>query len=101
MNRLAELRQEISSRPGAQERIRRDVARMQAVVDLEKLRAAQQLTQTELASRMGVSQKRVSNIERSEDIQLTTLRRYVESLGGKLEVTVLIDGDRLPLTLSA
>lgn len=48
---------------------------------------------------MGLSQRRVSAIEHSTDteLKLDTLRRHVESLGGQLEVTAVVDGNRIPL----
>lgn len=77
------------------------VARMTKVMELEKLRSRQKLTQAALATRMGLSQRRVSAIEHtgSGDLKLDTLRRYVASLGGQLEITAIVDGDRIPLPL--
>ncbi len=54
---------------------------------LQELRAKRQVTQNELADRLGIRQPTVSKIERREDVNLSTLRRYVEALGGELHVT--------------
>lgn len=43
--------------------------------------------QTELAARTGLDQPEVSRLERRPDHLVSTLRRYVEALGGELEVT--------------
>jgi DNA-binding Xre family transcriptional regulator len=96
------LRAEISSRPGAEERISADVERMTRVLELEKLRTRKKLSQTKLAELMGLSQRRVSAIEHTPgaDLQIDTVRRYVEGLGGTLEITAVVDGDRIPLPLS-
>lgn len=56
---------------------------------LIKERTAQGLTQKELASRMGV--RNVSFIQKIEynkdrDIKLSTIERYAEALGVKLEI---------------
>jgi transcriptional regulator with XRE-family HTH domain len=43
------------------------------------------------AGAMGIDQSRVSRSERGEDApQLGTLRRYVEGVGGRLEVHALV-----------
>lgn len=57
---------------------------------LRELREAQNLTQTQLAFLLNVSQNRVSNIERGniEHVQVETLRRYIEALGGRLRIAV-------------
>lgn len=54
---------------------------------LRDLRATRAVTQVELADRLGVRQPTVSKLERREDVNLATLRRYVEALGGQLHVT--------------
>lgn len=63
---------------------------------LQELREAMALTQAQLAGRLGVGQNRVSNIERGdlERVQIDTLRRYVEAVGGVLRVEVEIGDDR-------
>ncbi len=57
---------------------------------LRELRESAELTQVELASRLEVSQNRVSRIEQGdiERTQVDTLRRYVEAIGGALRVEV-------------
>lgn len=54
------------------------------------------LTQTDVSEALGISQKRVSEIERGR-VELTkvdTLRRYAEALGGSLRVEVEV-GDMI------
>ena len=53
---------------------------------LAELRTEQGLTQVQLAERLGTTQENVSRIERAEDTQLSTIRRYIEALGGSLEL---------------
>lgn len=56
--------------------------------ELRQARKACRMTQKELAAKMGVSQKRISDLENGDiDVmQVDTLRRYVASLGGTLEI---------------
>jgi transcriptional regulator with XRE-family HTH domain len=53
---------------------------------LSRLREQRGITQQELALRLGVRQATISGLERRRDVQLSTLRRVVEALGGMLEI---------------
>lgn len=55
-------------------------------VRLPDLRKEHGLTQVELASRLGMTQSDLSKLERRNDVRLSTLRAYVEALGGSLHV---------------
>lgn len=57
---------------------------------LAQIRKLKDLTQASVAQSMGVSQKRVSELERGElgSMRLDTLSRYAESLGGKLVASI-------------
>jgi DNA-binding XRE family transcriptional regulator len=57
-----------------------------AALRLAELRERRGLTQAELADALGVSQQRLSRVERQDDLFLSTLRSYVEMLGGELEI---------------
>jgi DNA-binding XRE family transcriptional regulator len=54
---------------------------------LEELRKAESLSQAELARRMGVSQPAIARLETQDDVQISTLQRLVQALGGVLEIT--------------
>jgi hypothetical protein len=43
---------------------------------------------------MGIDQGQLSRFERSNDRKLSSLRQYVEALGGKLEVVAVIGARR-------
>jgi predicted XRE-type DNA-binding protein len=63
---------------------------------LRELREESALTQVELASRMNVTQARVSHLESGEidRAQLDTLRKYAEAIGGELRVEIAL-GDQV------
>lgn len=66
--------------------------------ELKEARAAAKMTQAQLAKRMGVSQKRISVLESGDiaHIEVGTLRRYLESVGGNLQISATMpDGKRL------
>lgn len=54
---------------------------------LYELRQARQLSQEQLARELRVNQANVSKIERRTDIYISTLRSYIEAMGGELEIT--------------
>lgn len=66
---------------------------------LQQLRKARDLTQVELANRLGKEQVAISQLERRTDMLLSTLRNHVEAMGGKLNLFVQFD-DRPPVFLT-
>ena len=66
---------------------------------LAELRRAAGLNQQELAERLGMTQTPVSPIERGEleRTELSTLRAFVQALGGKLEVVIQLEGEQFTL----
>ena len=53
---------------------------------LGELRRARALTQKSLARKLGIGQESVSKLESRSDLMLSTLRSYVEALGGRLDL---------------
>jgi DNA-binding XRE family transcriptional regulator len=53
---------------------------------LAELRKHAGLTQEEVATKLGIRQPSLSKLESQDDMQLTTLNRLIEALGGKLEL---------------
>lgn len=64
---------------------------------LARLRQNQRVTQQELAAALGVSQVNVSRIERADEPQLSTIRRFIEALGGELVVQARIGDETIDL----
>jgi transcriptional regulator with XRE-family HTH domain len=61
---------------------------------LSELRKSAGVTQEELASSLGIKQPTLSRMESQSDMQISTLRRVIESLGGELEIIAhLPEGD--------
>lgn len=57
-------------------------------VTLRQLREAQHLTQQRIAIPLGITQDQVSRLEQRRDHKVSTLRSYVEALGGRLSIVV-------------
>lgn len=60
--------------------------RAQELATLKDLRHALEHTQEDLAAALGVRQDTISRLEQRSDMLLSTLRRYIEGTGGKLEL---------------
>lgn len=66
---------------------------------LADLRKARAMTQETLADAIGTSQGEVSRIERQTDLYLSTLSRYVEAMGGELQLVARFNDERVALTI--
>lgn len=88
---FSELRERMS--PERRERNRRRAQAELLELELRDLRKLSGKTQVEVAAALRTTQGQVSLAERRDDHLLSTLRRYVEALGGELDVVVRF-GDR-------
>ena len=66
---------------------------------LRELRHARKLTQVRMAKALGITQDSVSRLEKRSDLLLSTLRKSVQALGGKLSLVAEFP-DRAPVVLS-
>jgi two-component sensor histidine kinase/DNA-binding XRE family transcriptional regulator len=68
-----------------------------AALSLAELRQARAVTDDRVAAALEVHRWTVSAIEGRDDQLLSTVRAYVEALGGHLEIVAVFDDQRLPL----
>jgi len=61
-------------------------------LSLRNLRKAMGKTQTAVARRLKVGQDAISKLETREDMYLSSLRSFVEAMGGKLELVAKFPG---------
>lgn len=77
-------------------RRRKIAARAAALIaeekSLQELRRAHKLTQKRMAQVLGVGQDSVSRLEQRSDLLLSTLRAYVEAMGGRLSLLAQFPG---------
>lgn len=66
---------------------------------LKDLRLAAQQTQVQMAAALGVRQDTISRLEKRSDMLLSTMRQYVESMGGQLELVAKFP-DRPPVVIN-
>ena len=57
-----------------------------AEMPLHELRRARELTQRDLAEKLKVKQPAVSKLEQRADVYISSLRSYIEAVGGKLKI---------------
>jgi DNA-binding XRE family transcriptional regulator len=60
--------------------------RTMELATLKDLRKATEQTQADMAASLGVGQDTISRLEKRSDMLLSTLRHYIESMGGKLQL---------------
>ncbi|PKU23867.1 XRE family transcriptional regulator [Telmatospirillum siberiense] len=81
---FAELRARMS--PEAQTQATVEAQRLGEEMDLAEMRRALKLSQEEIGQALQINQGSVAKIERRADMYVSTLRRFVEAMGGELEI---------------
>lgn len=66
---------------------------------LRELREAAGLTQHQVADQIGVSQRQVSKLEHGDisNSKISTIRNYLEAVGGKLSLEFVLGDERIKL----
>ena len=80
--------------PDHRERAHARARAMLQEMPLQELRQARQMSQESLAKILGAKQASVSRLEHQTDMYVSTLRSYVEAMGGSLDIVARFpDGD--------
>jgi transcriptional regulator with XRE-family HTH domain len=75
--------------PEVEAGIRRSVEEAAIVMRLYQLREARNLTQDNLAKVLEINQGAVSRMEKRGDMYVSTLRGYIEAMGGQLQIKAI------------
>lgn len=94
-NSFAKLRAAMS--PEAQERVKQKAHLLREEMDLAELRKARQLSQEELAQVLSIGQASVAKMEKRADMYVSTLRRFVEAMGGNLDIVARFPDHSIPI----
>lgn len=94
----ADIRRTKITSPEAESRVRTKKQALVLEMNLSQLRQELGLTQLQAAEVANMTQGELSRVENRDDHLVSTLRRYVESLGGELEVTAVVGDKRVKLT---
>jgi DNA-binding XRE family transcriptional regulator len=78
------LRQKMSKK--AQQASAKKAQQMLKEMPLQELRQAQHMSQERLAKLLSTKQANISQIERRTDMYISTLRSYIEAMGGQLDI---------------
>lgn len=78
--------------PASVARARARAKEMMAEMLLAEIRKEVGLTQADLAASLGIKQPSLSKLESQGDMQISTLRRLIEALGGELELIAHLPG---------
>lgn len=95
--KFANLRREIEANPERRARLDRERQFVRTIVGLTAIREARGATQQQIAEAWEVSQPNVSQIERTQDIYLSTLRKYIAALGGHVEIRAVFPDEVITL----
>jgi ribosome-binding protein aMBF1 (putative translation factor) len=96
-HKWADLRGQMS--PESQREVRDRVDR--TLRHLDEIRRARGMTQVALASAMGVKQAQITKVEHQADLYVSTLRRFIEAMGGQLELVARFpDGEAMSVNLA-
>ena len=88
--KFAELRAKMSPRSRA--RAEAVTRQLLEEMPLNELRRAHEMAQTTIGELLGMSQPEVSKLEQRSDALISTVRRYVEAMGGELEIVARFPG---------
>jgi ribosome-binding protein aMBF1 (putative translation factor) len=72
--------------PTAQKIAKQKTQQMLKEMPLQELRQAHQMSQERLAELLSTKQANVSRMERRTDMYISTLRSYIEAMGGELDI---------------
>jgi DNA-binding XRE family transcriptional regulator len=80
--------------PDSRARIERRKVQLRQEMALHELREARRLTQAALGDTLHVDQSAIAKMERRTDMYVSSLRRFVEAMGGELRIVAHFpDGD--------
>lgn len=65
---------------------------------LRQLREARERSQEDLAKKLHIKQAAVSKLERRTDMYLSTLRSYIQAMGGELEIVARFPDQTVRIT---
>lgn len=85
--------------PAWDEGVAERVRAIEDALTLAELRQTRNVTQVQLAEKLGITQGNVSRLEGRSDIYLSTLRSYVEALGGHLEIAAVFPDESVAVTV--
>jgi predicted transcriptional regulator len=85
--------------PVAEERIKRERGEILLDMNLREIREhVSDLTQTDIGELLEVSQAAVSQLERRQDAAVSSIARFIATLGGQLELVAVFPNQQIRVT---
>ena len=78
--------------PASLARAKSRAKEMMAEMLLAEIRKNVGMTQEDLAAQLGIKQPTLSKLESQDDMQISTLQRLIQALGGELELIAHLPG---------
>ena len=66
---------------------------------LYEIREQLHITQEEMAAKLNTKQANISRTERRRDMKLSTLKRYIEAMGGELDIVAKFASNEVHLNV--
>lgn len=80
--------------PENQQRLKEKTEQLLKEMPMNELRHARQMSQERLAEALGTKQASISKLEHRTDMYISTIRSYIEAMGGQLKIVAHFpDGD--------
>ena len=93
---FAQLRADMS--PVSQARANKKATVLRAEMPLHDIREAMRLSQVQLGESLGVEQPAIAKMERRADMYVSTVRRFIEAMGGELHITATFPQGSVEIT---
>jgi hypothetical protein len=95
------LRAQVLSRPGGAEAMAKARAETMEEIRLYELRRTEAMRQIEQTGPIEITPDAIADLEGLEDLRVSTLRDYLETLGARLEIVAVFDDEdrRVPVHL--
>ena len=84
--------------PERRARIDAKANRLMEEMALAELREARKLTQEQLAKQLNVKQPSIAKMEHRTDMYLSTLRNFIQAMGGDMEIVAVFPNGRVRIT---
>ncbi|WP_440994730.1 XRE family transcriptional regulator [Cysteiniphilum litorale] len=81
----------------AQEKATDQAQKLMAEMPLNELRAAKQLSQETIARILNKKQANISRLEKNTDMYISTIKHYIEAMGGTLEINAIFPDGKVKI----
>lgn len=101
MRKFSELKDKVLADEAGRARVEAYKAELLAELSLAEIRRARQVTQGEVAAALSTTQSGISRLEHQTDLYISTLKKYIEAVGGKLQIVAEFPDVRVPISTFA